>query len=99
MGEDDTERLSCGSPQPSLVQRIRDRGKEAASAALGGREGDAGSLAHAPAKKTRALPAKRGVCSGYAPTETGLSPEMFDDFLSKPFTGEELVGRIRVLAG
>jgi signal transduction histidine kinase len=39
------------------------------------------------------------VCSGYAPTETGLSPEMFDDFLSKPFTGEELVGRIRALAG
>jgi DNA-binding response OmpR family regulator len=39
------------------------------------------------------------VSSGYAPTETGLSSEMFDDFLSKPFTGQDLVARIRALAG
>jgi CheY-like chemotaxis protein len=39
------------------------------------------------------------VCSGYAPTETHLSPELFDDFLSKPFRSEELATRIRTLAG
>jgi signal transduction histidine kinase len=39
------------------------------------------------------------VCSGYAPAETGLSPESFDDFLSKPFANDDLVGRIRTLAG
>jgi signal transduction histidine kinase/CheY-like chemotaxis protein len=38
------------------------------------------------------------VCSGYAPTETNLSPEMFDDFLAKPFTSEDLTARIRGLA-
>jgi signal transduction histidine kinase/ActR/RegA family two-component response regulator len=34
------------------------------------------------------------VCSGYAPDETGISPQGIDDFLTKPFTGDELVRRI-----
>ena len=34
------------------------------------------------------------VCSGYAPDETGISPRGIDDFLTKPFTGDELVRRI-----
>jgi DNA-binding response OmpR family regulator len=37
------------------------------------------------------------VCSGYAPAETGLTPEVFDDFLPKPFSGETLVERIVAL--
>ena len=37
------------------------------------------------------------VCSGYAPAETSLTPEMVDDFLAKPFSGEELVRRIHHL--
>ena len=37
------------------------------------------------------------VCSGYAPAETGLTPEIFDDFLAKPFSGETLVARVRAL--
>jgi len=37
------------------------------------------------------------VCSGYAPDDTGLSPDLFDDFLSKPFTGEELAALIQKL--
>jgi DNA-binding response OmpR family regulator len=39
------------------------------------------------------------VCSGYAPAETGLTPEIFDDFLAKPFSGETLVARVRALVG
>ena len=34
------------------------------------------------------------VCSGYAPAETGLTPDVFDDFLPKPFTSDELAARI-----
>ena len=34
------------------------------------------------------------VCSGYAPAETGLTPEVFDDFLPKPFSGETLAARV-----
>ena len=34
------------------------------------------------------------VCSGYAPDETGISPHAIDDFLTKPFSGDELVRRI-----
>jgi signal transduction histidine kinase/CheY-like chemotaxis protein len=34
------------------------------------------------------------VCSGYAPAETGVSLETVDDFLSKPFVGNELVERV-----
>jgi len=39
------------------------------------------------------------VCSGYAPAETGLTSDVFDDFLPKPFSGETLVARVRALAG
>jgi signal transduction histidine kinase len=39
------------------------------------------------------------VCSGYAPAETNLSPEMFDDFLAKPFGSDDLAARIRGLTG
>ena len=38
------------------------------------------------------------VCSGYAPAETGISIETVDDFLSKPFIGDELVERVIALA-
>jgi DNA-binding response OmpR family regulator len=38
------------------------------------------------------------VCSGYAPAETGLSPDDFDDFLAKPFSIAELAERVRSLA-
>jgi len=38
------------------------------------------------------------VCSGYAPTETGLQPDDFDDFLPKPFSIAELAQRVRALA-
>jgi len=34
------------------------------------------------------------VCSGYAPAETGLTPEVFDDFLPKPFSAETLAARV-----
>jgi signal transduction histidine kinase len=37
------------------------------------------------------------VCSGYAPTETGLSPSVFDDFVPKPFSIHELAKRINAL--
>jgi DNA-binding response OmpR family regulator len=37
------------------------------------------------------------VCSGYAPAETGLSSEMYDDFLVKPFASDDLVRRIHAL--
>jgi signal transduction histidine kinase len=37
------------------------------------------------------------VCSGYAPAETGLGADVFDDFLSKPFSIHELAKRIRTL--
>jgi signal transduction histidine kinase/ActR/RegA family two-component response regulator len=37
------------------------------------------------------------VCSGYAPEETSITPEMVDDFLAKPFSGDELVQRIQHL--
>ncbi len=37
------------------------------------------------------------VCSGYAPTETGLSPSIFDDFVPKPFSIHELAKRINAL--
>jgi DNA-binding response OmpR family regulator len=37
------------------------------------------------------------VCSGYAPTQTGLSPDLFDDFLAKPFSIEQLVARITAM--
>jgi two-component system OmpR family response regulator len=37
------------------------------------------------------------VCSGYAPAETGLSPQVFDDFLPKPFTPETLATRVAAL--
>jgi signal transduction histidine kinase len=37
------------------------------------------------------------VCSGYAPTETGLLPNFFDDFISKPFSIHELARRIGAL--
>ena len=37
------------------------------------------------------------VCSGYAPAEIGLTPDIFDDFLAKPFSGETLVARVRAL--
>jgi signal transduction histidine kinase/ActR/RegA family two-component response regulator len=37
------------------------------------------------------------VCSGYAPEETSITPEMVDDFLPKPFSGDELVQRIQHL--
>jgi signal transduction histidine kinase/CheY-like chemotaxis protein len=37
------------------------------------------------------------VCSGYAPTETGLSDGAFDDFLPKPFSIETLAKRITAL--
>jgi len=39
------------------------------------------------------------VCSGYAPAETGLGPDVFDDFLPKPFSGETLVARVRAIVG
>jgi CheY-like chemotaxis protein len=39
------------------------------------------------------------VCSGYAPTELGLSSELFDAFLPKPFTGDQLVDAIRRAVG
>jgi signal transduction histidine kinase/CheY-like chemotaxis protein len=35
------------------------------------------------------------VCSGYAPADTGLTEDIFDDFLTKPFTSEDLAQRIR----
>ena len=38
------------------------------------------------------------LCSGYTPAETGVSLETVDDFLSKPFVGEELVERVLSLA-
>jgi two-component system KDP operon response regulator KdpE len=38
------------------------------------------------------------VCSGYTPAETGISLETVDDFLSKPFVGDELVERVLSLA-
>jgi len=38
------------------------------------------------------------VCSGYAPTETGLLLGDFDDFLPKPFSIAELAKRVRALA-
>jgi signal transduction histidine kinase len=38
------------------------------------------------------------VCSGYAPTETGLLSGDFDDFLPKPFSIAELAKRVRALA-
>jgi DNA-binding response OmpR family regulator len=34
------------------------------------------------------------ICSGHAPAETGISLELADDFLPKPFKGEELVRKI-----
>ncbi len=34
------------------------------------------------------------LCSGYTPAETGVSLETVDDFLSKPFVGDELVERV-----
>ncbi|HKO92848.1 MAG TPA: ATP-binding protein [Polyangiaceae bacterium] len=34
------------------------------------------------------------VCSGYSPDETGISLQGIDDFLTKPFSGDELVRRI-----
>jgi len=37
------------------------------------------------------------VCSGYAPAETGLTADVFDDFLPKPFSGDTLVERVRAL--
>jgi signal transduction histidine kinase/CheY-like chemotaxis protein len=37
------------------------------------------------------------VCSGYAPSETGLSADLFDDFLPKPFSIEQLSKRITAL--
>ena len=37
------------------------------------------------------------VCSGYAPAETGLRPDVFDDFLPKPFSGETLVARVHAV--
>ncbi len=37
------------------------------------------------------------VCSGYAPADSGLTPEVFDDFLPKPFSGERLVERIHAV--
>ena len=37
------------------------------------------------------------ICSGYAPDETGLTPEVFDDFLPKPFSGETLVARVHAV--
>jgi signal transduction histidine kinase len=38
------------------------------------------------------------VCSGYAPAETGLSQDDFDDFLAKPFSIAELTQRVRALS-
>ena len=38
------------------------------------------------------------VCSGYAPADTGLLPDDFDDFLPKPFSIAELAKRVRALA-
>jgi two-component system, cell cycle sensor histidine kinase and response regulator CckA len=38
------------------------------------------------------------LCSGYTPAETGVSLDTADDFLSKPFAGEELVDRVFSLA-
>src|SRR3954471_18593142 len=37
------------------------------------------------------------VCSGYTPDEAGISPQHFDAFLAKPFSGTELVRRIHGL--
>ena len=37
------------------------------------------------------------VCSGYAPAESGLLQEDFDDFLPKPFAIAELAKRVRAL--
>lgn len=37
------------------------------------------------------------VCSGYAPADTGLSSQHFDDFLQKPFASETLVARLYAL--
>ncbi|HVZ31635.1 MAG TPA: ATP-binding protein [Polyangiaceae bacterium] len=37
------------------------------------------------------------VCSGYAPVEDELSNSVCDDFLAKPFTGQELLQRVRAL--
>jgi DNA-binding response OmpR family regulator len=34
------------------------------------------------------------ICSGHAPAETGISLDLADDFLPKPFKGEELVRKI-----
>jgi len=34
------------------------------------------------------------VCSGYAPVETGLTSDQFDDFIQKPFSVEDLLERI-----
>jgi signal transduction histidine kinase/ActR/RegA family two-component response regulator len=34
------------------------------------------------------------ICSGHAPAETGISLELADDFLPKPFKGDELVRKI-----
>ena len=39
------------------------------------------------------------VCSGYAPAETGLTPDVFDDFLPKPFSGQTLIERVHALVG
>jgi hypothetical protein len=38
------------------------------------------------------------LCSGYAPSETGISLELVDDFLPKPFGGELLIERVLSLA-
>jgi len=38
------------------------------------------------------------LCSGYAPAETGVSLETVDDFLAKPFVGDDLVERVLSLA-
>jgi signal transduction histidine kinase len=37
------------------------------------------------------------VCSGYAPAETGLAANVFDDFIPKPFSIHELAKRIGAL--
>lgn len=34
------------------------------------------------------------ICSGYAPAETGISLELADDFLPKPFKGDDLVRKL-----
>lgn len=38
------------------------------------------------------------LCSGYTPAETGVSLEAVDDFLAKPFIGDDLVERVLSLA-